>query len=271
MHTFPLLRTVVAAALVSVALAGGASALEVGQKAPDFTLNGAGGKPVKLTDLTAKGPVVLYTFIAGLHQHLNEGNSATSRRPCRSSKPRAPRSWASAPTIAATLDAFTSSRAPSTCSSPTSAARCCPPRARWRRTSRARSTATPSAPTSSSTRRGRRPLPEDHGQRARPPRPRGGAQGPQGRRASRDARRRSPPSSWRCCCPPARGGRARLHERSTSSPTSRRSRPPPSPCPISTAAPVSSPTSAARSSSSSSGPPGDRTAGRSCLPSTGCT
>jgi cytochrome oxidase Cu insertion factor (SCO1/SenC/PrrC family) len=64
MHAFPLLRTVVAAALVSVALAGGASALEVGQQAPDFALNGVDGKPVKLSDLTAKGPVVIYTFIA---------------------------------------------------------------------------------------------------------------------------------------------------------------------------------------------------------------
>jgi len=64
MRTFPLLRTVVAAALVSVALTGGVSALEVGQKAPDFALNGVDGKPVKLSDLTAKGPVVIYTFIA---------------------------------------------------------------------------------------------------------------------------------------------------------------------------------------------------------------
>src|SRR5437867_7971162 len=64
MRTFPLLRTVVAAALVSVALASGASAIEVGQKAPDFALNGVDGKPVKLSDLTAKGPVVIYTFIA---------------------------------------------------------------------------------------------------------------------------------------------------------------------------------------------------------------
>jgi peroxiredoxin Q/BCP len=44
--------------------AGAAHALEVGQKAPDFTLNGTDGKPVKLSDLTAKGPIVLYTFIA---------------------------------------------------------------------------------------------------------------------------------------------------------------------------------------------------------------
>ena len=64
MRTFPLLRTVVAAALVSVALASGVSALEVGQQAPDFALNDVDGKPVKLSDLTAKGPVVIYTFIA---------------------------------------------------------------------------------------------------------------------------------------------------------------------------------------------------------------
>jgi hypothetical protein len=38
-------------------------ALEVGQKAPEFTLTGPGNKPVKLSELTAKGPVVIYTFI----------------------------------------------------------------------------------------------------------------------------------------------------------------------------------------------------------------
>src|SRR5688572_28433513 len=43
--------------------AGPAVALEVGQKAPDFSLPAPGGKQVKLSDLTAKGPVVLYTFI----------------------------------------------------------------------------------------------------------------------------------------------------------------------------------------------------------------
>ncbi len=64
MRTSLLLRSIVAAALISVALVGGAGALEVGQKAPDFALNGIDGKPVKLSDLTAKGPVVLYTFIA---------------------------------------------------------------------------------------------------------------------------------------------------------------------------------------------------------------
>jgi len=55
---------VTASLLVGLVLAGGASALEVGDKAPDFTLAGPGGKQVKLSDLTAKGPVVLYTFIA---------------------------------------------------------------------------------------------------------------------------------------------------------------------------------------------------------------
>jgi thioredoxin-dependent peroxiredoxin len=54
----------VLSALSVVALAGAAGALEVGQKAPDFALNGTDGKPVKLSDLTAKGPVVIYTFIA---------------------------------------------------------------------------------------------------------------------------------------------------------------------------------------------------------------
>ena len=60
-------RTIITAVLMllaSVLLVSAASALEVGQKAPDFTLNGTDGKPVKLSDLTAKGPIVLYTFIA---------------------------------------------------------------------------------------------------------------------------------------------------------------------------------------------------------------
>jgi cytochrome oxidase Cu insertion factor (SCO1/SenC/PrrC family) len=50
--------------VLGLTLAGASYALEVGDKAPDFTLNGPDGKPVKLTDLTAKGPVVLYTFVA---------------------------------------------------------------------------------------------------------------------------------------------------------------------------------------------------------------
>ena len=62
--SLPLVRSLVGAVFISVAVAGAASALEVGQKAPDFTLNGTDGKPVKLSDLTAKGPVVIYTFIA---------------------------------------------------------------------------------------------------------------------------------------------------------------------------------------------------------------
>ena len=64
MRTSMLLRGIVVAALTSLALVGAASALEVGQKAPDFALNGVDGKPVKLSELTAKGPVVIFTFIA---------------------------------------------------------------------------------------------------------------------------------------------------------------------------------------------------------------
>ena len=59
----PLIAAMVLASLV-LAWPGPLRALEVGQRAPDFTLNGSDGKPVKLTDLTAKGPVVIYTFIA---------------------------------------------------------------------------------------------------------------------------------------------------------------------------------------------------------------
>jgi peroxiredoxin Q/BCP len=55
--------TIVSALLVTALLVAPASALQVGDKAPDFTLNGPDGKPVKLADLLAKGPVVIYTFI----------------------------------------------------------------------------------------------------------------------------------------------------------------------------------------------------------------
>jgi len=54
---------VVVGLLASLLMASGASALEVGEKAPDFTLPAPGGKQVKLSELTAKGPVVVYTFI----------------------------------------------------------------------------------------------------------------------------------------------------------------------------------------------------------------
>jgi len=54
---------IAAVALAGLTLASGAQALEVGQKAPDFTLPAPGGKQVKLSELTAKGPVVLYTFV----------------------------------------------------------------------------------------------------------------------------------------------------------------------------------------------------------------
>ena len=63
MRTSRVFCSLVAATLIGVALAGGANALEVGQKAPEFTLAGPDNKPVKLSELTAKGPVVLYTFI----------------------------------------------------------------------------------------------------------------------------------------------------------------------------------------------------------------
>jgi thioredoxin-dependent peroxiredoxin len=59
-----LLRSIVTAALVGLAWVGVASALDVGDNAPEFTLAGTDGKPVKLSELTAKGPVVIYTFIA---------------------------------------------------------------------------------------------------------------------------------------------------------------------------------------------------------------
>ena len=61
------MRTVIGvmvAAALGLGLVAPAHALNVGDKAPDFTLNGPDGQPVKLADLTAKGPVVLYTFVA---------------------------------------------------------------------------------------------------------------------------------------------------------------------------------------------------------------
>ena len=52
----------VGSALAGLVTAGPAAALDVGQKAPDFTLAAPGGKQVKLSDLTAKDPLVLDTF-----------------------------------------------------------------------------------------------------------------------------------------------------------------------------------------------------------------
>lgn len=57
------IRGALVAAALGLALAAPARALEVGQKAPDFTLAAPGGKQVKLADLLGKGPVVIYTFI----------------------------------------------------------------------------------------------------------------------------------------------------------------------------------------------------------------
>jgi peroxiredoxin Q/BCP len=54
----------VLAILMALALAAPALALQVGEKAPDFELPGSQGKNVKLSELTAKGPVLIYTFIA---------------------------------------------------------------------------------------------------------------------------------------------------------------------------------------------------------------
>jgi peroxiredoxin len=58
-----LIAVILVAAMAPLVTASPACALKVGDKAPEFTLVGPGNKPVKLSELTAKGPVVLYTFI----------------------------------------------------------------------------------------------------------------------------------------------------------------------------------------------------------------
>lgn len=62
-HARWMVGVTVAAMVIGLSLATAAQALEVGQKAPDFTLQAPDGKPVKLSDLLAKGPVAMYTFI----------------------------------------------------------------------------------------------------------------------------------------------------------------------------------------------------------------
>ena len=58
-----LIRGIFVGVVTGLLLATPASALEVGQKAPDFTLAAPGDKQVKLADLLGKGPLVIYTFI----------------------------------------------------------------------------------------------------------------------------------------------------------------------------------------------------------------
>ncbi len=52
-----------ATAAAVLLLSGAADALEVGKKAPDFTLAVPGGKQLKLSEMLGKGPVVVFTFI----------------------------------------------------------------------------------------------------------------------------------------------------------------------------------------------------------------
>jgi hypothetical protein len=54
---------ILAGAMLALGLTSPAAALEVGQKAPDFTVVAPGNKPIKLSDMLGKGPVVVYTFI----------------------------------------------------------------------------------------------------------------------------------------------------------------------------------------------------------------
>ena len=58
-----IIRGVVLTTVACLLLASTAQALQVGQKAPDFSLPAPDGKQVKLDDLLGKGPVVIFTFI----------------------------------------------------------------------------------------------------------------------------------------------------------------------------------------------------------------
>lgn len=58
-----LIRGILLTTMACLLLASTAQALQVGQKAPDFSLTAPDGKPVKLGDLLGKGPVVIFTFI----------------------------------------------------------------------------------------------------------------------------------------------------------------------------------------------------------------
>lgn len=62
-HSRTVLCGMIAAAIVGLLGVGNATALDVGQKAPEFTLAAPGNKQVKLADLLGKGPVVIYTFV----------------------------------------------------------------------------------------------------------------------------------------------------------------------------------------------------------------
>ena len=61
-----LVRGILLGVVASLLSAGPAGALEVGKKAPDFTLTAPGNKQIKLADLLGKGPLVIYTFIQAI-------------------------------------------------------------------------------------------------------------------------------------------------------------------------------------------------------------
>jgi hypothetical protein len=64
MKTSPtIMRGMLVAVIIVLLGTGTAKALDVGQKAPDFTLTAPGNKVVTLADLLGKGPVVIYTFV----------------------------------------------------------------------------------------------------------------------------------------------------------------------------------------------------------------